>query len=200
MTKKTVAVKGKEKATVEKAVEMAPAYTPSQWGDWFEEIGKLAGRARTNGKMFAAKQERIKQGVDKEALQAQVVALASAGKITEMLPIARELENADTLLESLNERADEYRTKYIEAMHMLSIIVNHAPKFDPITDFDPDKYMLENFPSQGQIDAETEKLKMGTMHQEALVMDREITEERAAKKQAAKETELVVINTEKQTD
>ena len=164
MTKKTDV---KNKATdVAATVETATTYTPPQWADWFEEIGKVAGRARTNSKMLDAKLERIEKGVNKDKMQAEVVALATAGKITDMIPIARELENADTLLESLHERANEYRTKRDEAIQMLNIIVS-AASYATNPDFDPEKYMLANFPSEAQLAAATEQLKIETAEKEA---------------------------------
>lgn len=149
-----------------KIVETVVTYTPEQRTHWLDELGKVAGRARTNCKMLEQKVERIEKGVDKEALHAKVVELASAGKMAEMIPIARELENADTLLDSLHERANEYRTKYNEAMQMLSITVS-ALEFEVDKDFNPDKYMLKNFPSEAQLAAAMEQSKIEEAEKEA---------------------------------
>lgn len=173
-----------------KTTDTPTIYTDEQKARWFNEMGKLAGKARTKFKQFEEKQEKLAAGVDKDALQAKVIELASQGKMAEMMPIARELENADTLVQTWQERSDEYERDYNLAMTMLEIIVQNA-KFERVTDFDPDKYMLSNFLSEELADSAAKAMKTaqgsqsqtidvpndGLVDQDAIIVSKEMTDE-----------------------
>ena len=151
MTKKAAAVNTKS-TPVAAAVEVeikAPTYTQEQTDQWFNDLGKLAGRARTQYKLYIEKSERLAKGVDKEAMQAEVQKLAAAGDMAKLIPLARELEQADTLLETLETRAAEYKQKYTQAAQMLKIVVDSL-EYETDENFDPAAYMIENFATDDQ--------------------------------------------------
>ena len=63
--------------------------------------------------------------------------------------LARELEQADTLLETLETRAAEYKQKYTQAAQMLKIVVDSL-EYETDENFDPAAYMIENFATDDQ--------------------------------------------------